>query len=336
MTMPARLLIGCVAHGITHSTASLPSLDTRFRMVRDAGVFDYVDRLPPDDELEQTLRAARQTGLPVPAGSAVYVLGQDDAAWVHNLRKAQALGSLVHNVQLRHRHADGHVLSDDEVLQCWRHLVEAGAGFGVTPCFEVHVGMWSEQFGRVAAVAQRALAAGLPWHLTLDPSHIVFKIDNPAEQAVQGLQAEVEAGRVVLEPGRPGNVMQAWIDAGWVLHAHARAAVPANPVNVRARHPDGRLGRGIQYPFARPRPGEYVTDDWDEQRLQPWKDAMRALLLHHARHGQGGCLRVSTEYIPGIDYGAGHGYSLFDQNVACARWLRQAWAQVQADALLGP
>jgi hypothetical protein len=327
MRQPGELLIGCVAHGVTHSTASVPDLATRFEMVRDVGVFDYVDRLPPDDELEQTLQAVQRTGLPVPAGSGVYTLGRDDALYEHNLRKAREMGSVVHNVQLRQTHADGHALSDEEVASCWLHLLELGHRYGVTPCFEVHVGMWSEHFGRVARVAERVKAADAPWHLTLDASHVIFKIDNPIEQAVQDLRGEIESGDVVLEPGRPFSVMQAWIDAGWVLHAHARAAVPANPVNQWARHPDGSFGRGIQYPFFRPGPGEYVTDDWRESRLEPWKAAMRALLDHHAEHGQGRTLRISTEYIPGIDYGAGHRYSLFEHNVACAYWLRDEWAQ---------
>lgn len=168
MRQPGELLIGCVAHGVTHSTDTAPDMATRFEMVREAGVFDYVDRLAPDDELEQTLQAVQRTGLPVPAGSFVYTLGQDEALYEHNFRKARQLGSVVHN-------------------------------------------------------------------------------------------------------------------------------------------------------------GEYVTDEWHEKRLEPWKSAMRALLDHHARHGQGRTLRISTEYIPGIDYGAGHRYSMFEHNVACAHWLRQEW-----------
>ena len=32
----------------------------------------------------------------------------------------------------------------------------------------------------------------------------------------------------------------------------------------------------------------------------------------------------------GVDYGAGHKYSTFDHNVACARWLREEWVQALA------
>lgn len=332
MSERPELLIGCVAHGVTHSTAGAPDLATRFRMVRDAGVFDYIDRAPPDEEFRATLAAAEATGVPVLAGSGTYTLGQDEASYERHIIKARLLGAAVHNVQLRAAHADGHALSDAEVAEAYARAHAFGARHGVRPSFEVHVNMWSEHVGRVARVAALVAQHGLPWHLTLDVSHVIFKIDNPLEQAVQGLRADVEAGHVVLEPDRPGSTVQGWIDANWVHHAHARAAVPANPVNHLARHPDGRLGRGIQYPFVRPKAGEYVSDEWDAERLQPWKFAMRQLLAHHAR-GQGRrTLRISCEYIPGIDYGAGHGYSLFEHNVACATWLREQWAQLQPEA----
>lgn len=328
MTAAPLLRIGCVAHGITHRAGELPSLDQRFAMVREAGVFDYVDRSPPDDEFRDTWRAAERHGLPVLAGSGTYTAGRDEAAFEAHIVKARLLGSVVHNVQLRAAHADGHALSDDEVAALCLRAHAFGQRHGVLPCFEVHVNMWSEHPGRVASVANRLAAQGVAIGLTLDPSHLVFKLGNPAELALLGLQADIDAGRIELDPARPGHVMQGWIEAGWVRHAHARAAVPGNPPNTRARHPDGRVGRGIQYPLVRPRPGEYVTDDWDEARLGPWKSAMRQLLQHHAARGQGRTLHVSCEYIPGIDYGAGHGYSLFEQNVAMARWLRSEWGPI--------
>ena len=35
---------------------------------------------------------------------------------------------------------------------------------------------------------------------------------------------------------------------------------------------------------------------------------------------------VSSEIIPFVDYGSGARYSLFDDNVAVASWLREEWA----------
>jgi hypothetical protein len=198
------------------------------------------------------------------------------------------------------------------------------------------VDLWSEHFGRIERVAELVERRGIPLHLTLDASHVIFKIDNPGELAVQGMADDIAAGRLVIDPRKPGHVIGRWIAQNRVLHAHGRAAVPANPPNTRARHPDGRFGRGIQYPLTRPGAGQYVSDEWDEARLEPWKQVMRHLLAHHASQPQSPLRQVSCEFIPAIDYGAGHGYSVFEQNIACARWLRQEWAQALNDAQAQP
>ena len=110
-------------------------------------------------------------------------------------------------------------------------------------------------------------------------------------------------------------------------HAHARAAIPNNPKNTAAKHPDGSFGRGVQYPFFEPEPGQYVAD-WNESRLEPWKEVVRQLFRYHADHDDSPLGQISTEFIPGPDYGAGHGYSIFDQSQACARWLRETWQEL--------
>ena len=30
---------------------------------------------------------------------------------------------------------------------------------------------------------------------------------------------------------------------------HARSVIPNNPKNIGGKHPDGSVGRGVQYPF---------------------------------------------------------------------------------------
>lgn len=326
------LRIGCTANGATHHDTAIPDIATKVRMVKDAGVFDYIDRSPPDEEFRELMRASERHDLPVLASGWFYTLGRDETLFERNIAKARLLGSRVHNVQVLTHHADGHLLDDDEVAAFYLRAHDFGMRHDVVPCFEVHVNMWSEHFGRVERVAQRVRARGVPFHMTLDHSHVIFKIDNPREQEVQDMKADVEAGRLVLHPERPGNVSKRWIDANFVHHAHARCAVPANPVNTWARHPDGRFGRGIQYPFVRPQPGEYVTDDWDEQRLAPWKHVVRDLLDHHAGRADSPLGQISCEHIPAVDYGAGHRYSIFEQNVACARWLRDEWGRALARA----
>jgi hypothetical protein len=321
----AELKIGCTAGGATHSDASIPDIGEKVRMIKEAGVFDYIDRSPPDEEFRDLLKACERHDLPVRASGWYYTRGRDEALFEQNIVKARLLGSIVHNVQLMTHHADGHVLDDTEVAETYLRWRDFALRHGVEPSFEIHVNMWSEHFGRVARVGNLVEARGVPFRLTLDHSHVIFKIDNPSEQDVQHMRTDVESGRVILDPSVPGNVCTTWIERNWVGHAHARAAIPANPVNVWAKHPDGRYGRGIQYPFMAPAPGAYPAP-WDAAKLEPWKRVVRDLLRHHAADPNSPLGQISCEFIPNIDYGAGHGYSIFDNNVACARWLRAEWA----------
>lgn len=112
------------------------------------------------------------------------------------------------------------------------------------------------RLGRVEPVGDLVEKRGVPFNITLDHSHVIFKIDNPVEQEVQNMPADIEAGRLQLDPFKPNDVCSIWIKRNWVRHMHARSSAPANPVNVWARHPNGKFGRGIQYPFIKPEPGQ--------------------------------------------------------------------------------
>ncbi|MCC6197880.1 MAG: hypothetical protein IT518_25795 [Burkholderiales bacterium] len=319
-----QLPIGVVGSGVAHRWDDANDIETRFRMVREAGVFDYYDRSPLPGEVDAYLRGSAATGIPIRAGGFYYALGRDEPLFEWHLRVAAICGAKVHNVQVMANDANGRPVTDDEVVAFYLRAAEAGERHGVTPCFEVHVNMWSEHFGRVAKVGREVERRGVEFNITLDHSHVIFKIDNPREQEVQGMRADVEAGSLILDPYRPGNVVDEWIVANWVRHAHARATIPANPVNVWARHPDGSYGRGIQYPFVRPAPGEW-HGDWDEAKLEPWKEVVRKLMRHHATCAESRLGQISTEFIPPPDYGGGAKYSIFAQNIACARWLRATW-----------
>src|SRR3546814_8224393 len=80
------------------------------------------------------------------------------------------------------RHADGHLVTDEEIADIYLRAYEVGEKAGRLPTFEVHVNMWSEHFGRVAKVAEKVETRGVPFRMTLDHSHVIFKIDNPEEQ----------------------------------------------------------------------------------------------------------------------------------------------------------
>ncbi|MEM7405703.1 MAG: hypothetical protein AAF458_10450 [Pseudomonadota bacterium] len=330
--MQPELLFGIQTNGIKHTHADpMPDIDTRFRMAKEAGVFDYVDKTPAPDEIDAFIAARDKYGLPVRGSGWFYTLGRDESLLDHNLELAQRLGSLVHNVQVLVRHADGHLVSNQEVADFYQHAFETGERYGVKPCFEVHVNMWSEDFRRVAEVAALVESRGLPFRMTLDHSHVIFKIDHEEEQAVMDIRDAVRSGELVLDPFRDGSVCRQWIDSGWIHHCHARSAVPCNPRNVEATDPEGKHGRGIQYPFKQPGPGEYHAA-WDERRLEPWKEVVRQLLAYHARDPDAHLGQISTEFIPNFDYGEGCRYSLFEQAIACVEWMRAEWSRIVTQA----
>jgi len=330
--MAKDLLIGITEAGVMDTDADPElDLDSKFRRVKESGVYDYFDKTPPADQADRYLACSEKYGLPIRAGGWFYTLGQDEQLLEANLRLGAKLGSRVHNTQIRMLHADGHVVTDDEVAQAYLRACEVGEAVGCLPTFEVHVNMWSEDFPRVVRVGELVERRGVPFRMTLDHSHVIFKIDNPDELAIFGLDQAIAGGTLILDPFTPGNVADQWIGRGWIWHAHARPAVPNNPKNISGRHPNGKIGRGIQYPFVDPGPDGYHSG-FDEARLGPWKEVIRHLFAHHARDRAGHLGQISTELIPPPDYGAGHRYSIFEQSVACARWLRQTWQEALAAA----
>ncbi|NQV99004.1 MAG: hypothetical protein HQ483_04860 [Rhodospirillales bacterium] len=330
--MARQLLIGITEKGVCHTKGEDEfDMDTRFRMVSEAGVYDYMDKTPPRlDLVDAYLQCSQKYQLPIRASGWFYVLGRDEGLLRQNLEIGARLGSRVHNTQVMMHHADGHLISNDEVVDFYIYASELGEKLGCLPTFEVHVNMWSEHFGRVSEVAKLVAARGGQFRMTLDHSHVIFKIDNPVEQDVLGMRKDVESGRVILDPDQAGNVCDEWINNGYVWHCHARAAIPNNPKNIWGRHDDGRVGRGIQYPFIQPAAGQYHSD-WQAEKLEPWKQVMRHLLAWHARTPDSPLGQISTEFIPAPDYGMGNKYSIFEHSVACARWIRETWQQTLAD-----
>ncbi len=329
--MAGDLLVGITEKGVCHNKGEDEfDLDTRFRMVKESGVYDYIDKTPPAALADDYLLCSEKYDLPIRAGGWFYTLGRDEALLEQNLKIGARLGSKIHNTQIMMHNADGGLVSDEDVADIYLRAHDIGEAVGCTPTFEVHVNMWSEHFGRVSRVAKLVEARGVPFRMTLDHSHVIFKIDNPEEQEVLDMRADVESGAVVLDPYRDGNVCDEWIGKNYVWHCHARASVPNNPKNIWGRHPDGRIGRGIQYPFIEPAPGEYHSD-WDAEKLEPWKEVIRHLLAYHAAHAGSPLGQISTEFIPGPDYGMGHKYSIFEHSMACARWIKETWRQTLAE-----
>jgi hypothetical protein len=331
--MTSKLHIGITEKGIMHTDADPAfDLDTRFRMVKESGVYDYYDKTPESlEQADEYLAASEKYDLPIRAGGWFYRLGQDEQLLKQKLEFSAALGSTVHNTQILMHHADGHLVSNDEVVALYLQAAEWGDACGCYPTFEVHINMWSEDFRRITQVADAVERRGVPFRMTLDHSHVIFKIDNPEEQEILDIRPAVESGELVLDPFQAGSVCKEWIERGFVWHAHARAAIPNNPRNIWAHHPDGRVGRGVQYPFFQPEPGQYVAP-WDGTKLEPWKEVIRQLFSFHARDANSRLGQISTEFIPNPDYGAGHKYSIFEHSVACASWLKTTWVEATASA----
>ena len=329
--MSKELFVGITEKGACHTKGENEfDLETKFRMISESGVYDYIDKTPESlDVVDEYMRLSEKYDLPIRAGGWFYTLGRDETLLEQNIRTSARIGSKVHNTQIMMHHADGHLVSNEEVADIYSRVYEIGEEVGCRPTFEVHVNMWSEHYGRVMEVAQLVEARGIPYRMTLDHSHVIFKIDNPEEQEVLDMRPDVESGAVVLDPYQEGNVCDQWIGKGYVWHCHARAAVQNNPKNIWGKHPDGRVGRGIQYPFIQPAPGEYHSA-WDEAKLEPWKEVVRHLLAHHAAQDDSPLGQISTEFIPGPDYGMGNKYSIFEHSAACAKWIKETWAETLA------
>ncbi len=334
--MTQKLKVGIAYAGI-HTQESDSELTTheKFELVKSKGCFDYIEVTPHAEDLEEYIECSTQFGLPVLSGSGNYVMGRDEPKLKENLRIAAELGSMRHNTQLFMDHVDGHLLSNDDVAEFYLMAYEWGEFYACMPCFEVHVNMWSEGLHRVHQVADLVENHGVPFNITLDHSHVVFKSGgNTSEQAAFNLKDRIRRGQLVIDPLEENNVMHEWVDRGLVAHAHARAAAQNNPKNLwgyhpsletflSSQHPVSLVGRGIQYPFIKPRAGQWHSP-WNEADLLGWKSVMRYLLNWHAQHDESSLALITCEYIPFTDYGEGASYSLLENNAACAEWLRSS------------
>ena len=210
---------------------------------------------------------------------------------------------------------------------------------------ELHVNMWSEDPRRVAKVAQLVQAKGVTFNFTLDYSHILFKIGNEQELRICGIYDDVQAGRLELDPRKPGSLVQQWLDMGIVRWLQVRAAVPNGPRNLWSKidlsravaaipkysifpYEDGIPGRGIIYPFTQPAPGEWHSV-WDESRLDCIKQVVSMVLRHHAFEGKSRLRAITTEMITLPDYAHNAKFSLIGQNAAVAQFIRATWSNLE-------
>lgn len=250
----------------------------------------------------------------------------DDERGLEVVHQASALSIPVVNCQIKAPLECDEAASLARIGELYLNMLEE-AGGRTLPCLEPHVDMWLEQFDRVQKLADWLGARGAPLHLTIDHSHLLYRIDNAAELLGAGLDS-VEEGRRLLSPFSDESYCNAWLSQGLIAHAHARCVQINAPSNLlQARTSKGLPGRGIQYPISKPSDGS----EWDKKRCETWKAAVRQMIKWRAQNSDSPLHRVSCEFIPYPDYGGGARYSIFEQNVACADWLRVTMAQTLAE-----
>jgi hypothetical protein len=327
--------IGVHGRGVRRSSLSNPispvelPVDEQFRLVKESGVFDYFQKLSTPENVRDYVRAIEKYEIPSETPTWYYMLGRDEGLLERNIRLTREIGAKCHNIMTFTRHADGHVLTDDEITDHYLHAYDCGMAVGVEPSFELHVNMWTEDFRRVSVISDRVRRRGVPFNFTLDYSHVNFKIGNPEELDISGVREEVESGRMVLDPFDEHSLCEEWLQLGIVRFVQLRSVRPNQQRNLWARNEDGSLPRGIQYPFIKPKPGEWHSS-WDAYLLEPSKEVIRKALRYHVTHPDSPLRYVSAEMIDLPDYGLGAKYDLFDHNVAAAKFIRRAWAEAKA------
>ncbi|PXW93981.1 hypothetical protein C7444_11614 [Sphaerotilus hippei] len=330
-TPPRALQVGINIDGVlVHDGLATPQPATRFAWIRHSGAFDYIEKnIDPGEDFAPYFDLVERHGVPIRVFGGIFCAGVDEPRMRWGLATGGRLGAPVFNMQLYARHADGHALGDEEVARFFLEAMEHGSRSGCLPSLEVHVDMWSESFRRVERVAERLARSNVRLRLTLDHSHLIFKIGHAAELALSGLADEPDGARALLAPDGAATFYRQWLQEGWVAHAHARSVAPGVSHNAAANRRRGLPGRAIQYPLIEPPPGSFHAG-WQAERLQPWKDAVLDLLRCMRAQPQHAPQRISCEFIPFADYGGGARYSIWDNNLACARWLREQWGALQA------
>ena len=131
--MAKDFLLGC-NYNFLQLDVNVPPL-RRFEMVRDTGVFDYINWLPRSDQLSECSAAAEKTGIPMTTGNYIHQLGKDDAMLTESMRNAARVGMKLVNVMLGTTAVDGHELSDAEIIETYLRMAEAGDAVGVALSF---------------------------------------------------------------------------------------------------------------------------------------------------------------------------------------------------------
>ncbi|MNJ88195.1 Xylose isomerase-like TIM barrel [compost metagenome] len=342
--MKKMFLMACAGRGIQPSSKEHPvseeelSVDTQFRLVKEAGIWDFFDRIPTDDNLDEFVKAIEKYDVPVLSGSWTYQLGKDEAVITANLQRAKQVDSKYHNLMIWARHADGHMLSNQEIVASYLDVYAQAERLGITITYEVHVDMWSEDVRRVTEVAEEVRKHGVPFNFCMDYSHCIFKIENEVEQAVSGIRRDAEARRR-LDPFNGDSFCDEWLAQNMVHWTQVRPAAPNGPRNWLAFESGpfdgigyGRPGRSIQYPFRKPGPDEWLDTDWHAYKLSCTKEALRKVIDDYIGNPDSEMRIMTIDNINLSAYGVGWKYNMYEDSCELGRYVRELYAERMAVA----
>ena len=75
--------------------------------------------------------------------------------------------------------------------------------------------------------------------------------------------------------------------------------------------------------------GGRYHENWDEKLLEKWKLVVTSLINYHYSNQQSPLRQITTEFITPTDYGGGFKYSAFENNVACAKWIKKSIKEIK-------
>ncbi|MFD2271656.1 hypothetical protein ACFS07_12100 [Undibacterium arcticum] len=264
-------------------------------------------------------------------GLWTYTAGRDEALLLANLRLTRDSGGECHNIMLFHDHADGHALSDAEVVAFYRLAYEEAVRLGIDITFEVHIYMWSEDLRRVLPVAQQVRAAGMPFNFLLDHSHVLIKL---------------EKSRRTGSLRNPGRCRSRTVDSRSIRVRQHRGCVDCREHDTVARGASGRTQRPPATPGRNIRTGDpgapASTRSCGRAQASGIPTGLPTSSSPARKWYERSCARIcknqnsrlrylTTEIIDLPDYGDGARYSLFEHSVALALWIRETEAQLRAD-----
>jgi len=338
--MKPMFLLGCAGRGVQPSSIEAPVSEIelpvmeQFRLQKESGLWDFVDRIPASDkELDEYIKASQHYNLPVLTGSWTYTLGVDEDKIKANIERTREVDAKFHNLMVWAKHADGHYVTDEEVAVSYLNTYEYAEARGITVTYESHVDMWSEDFRRVLKVASLVEKHGVPFNFCMDYSHCIFKIENEVEHAVSQMRGDAEAIRK-LDPFNDDSFADEWLQRNMVHWTQVRPAAPNGPVNWLAFESgpwDGlgydRPGRSIQYPFSLPKPGEWHTDVWHAHKLACTKELVRKVIDQYLSTDDSNMRVMTIDNINLGAYGLGWGYDMFADSCLVAKFVRELYAE---------